>query len=188
MRCGPSAILRNWPVVLSLLVVACASTPHLPESRFGQEYFSSRNGQLQYRLPIGWLNATNDSSANNLIWLVRADFAATLAVQEVVIDAATRQEVKRGGLIRVAELTLALASGERGVVVVQQPALSTLGGKSVCMYEYLAGHPSDRVHIVLVDTGTMVYEVSALMASNVLEETVADVVSLQEAFVKSILW
>lgn len=119
---------------------------------------------------------------------MRADFAATLAVQEVVIDAATRQEVKRGGLIRVAELTLALASGERGVVVVQQPALSTLGGKSVCMYEYLAGHPSDRVHIVLVDTGTMVYEVSALMASNVLEETVADVVSLQEAFVKSILW
>jgi len=184
-----SVILRCWPLVVSLLIMACASTPRVFEPRFSQEYLSSRNEQLRYRLPIDWLNATNDApSANNLIWLVRGDFTATLAVREVIIDTETRQEVKRTGLKRVAELTLGLASGERGVSVVKQPTLSTMQGKSVCTYEYLTGHPSDRVHIVLVDTGKMVYEVSALMTSGVLEETAAEVVSLQEAFVQNILW
>ena len=183
-----SAILRYWPFVFSLLV-ACASTPHVFEPRFSQEYLSSRNEQLRYRLPIDWLNATNDApSANSLIWLVRGDFTATLAVREVVIDAETRQEVNRAGLKRVAELTLALASGERGVNVVKQPMLSSLRGTSVCTYEYLAGNPTDRIHIVLVDTGTRVYEVSVLMTSNVSEETVAEVISLQEAFVQKVLW
>jgi hypothetical protein len=138
---------------------------------------------------MDWLNATNDAlSANSLIWLVRGDFMATLAVREVVIDAETRQEVSRTGLKRVAELTLALASGERGVNVVKQPRLSSSRGTSICTYEYLAGHPTDRVHIVLVDTGKRVYEVSVLMTSNVSEETATEVISLQEAFVQNILW
>jgi hypothetical protein len=169
--------------------MACASTPRVFEPRFSQEYFSSRYEQLRYRLPVDWLNATSDApSANNLIWLVCCDFTATLAVREIVIDAETRQEVDRAGLKRVAELTLALASGEKGVDVVKQPRLSSLRGTSVCTYEYLAGHPTDRVHIILVDTGKRVYEVSALMTSNVSEETVAEVMSLQEAFVQNILW
>jgi len=189
MRRRPSAILRYGPFVFSLLMVACASTPRVFEPRFSQEYFSSRNEQLRYRLPIDWLNATNDApSSNSLIWLVRRDFTASLAVREVTIDAETRQEVNRTGLKCVAALTVALASGEMGVNVVKQPRLSSLQGIRVCMYEYLAGHPTNRIHIVLVDTGKRVYEVSALMTSNVSEETITEVISLQEAFVQNILW
>jgi hypothetical protein len=180
---------RYSPIVFSLLIVACGSTPRVFEPRLSQEYFSSRSEQLRYRLPIDWLNATNDApSANSLIWLVRHDFTATLAVREVVIDAETRQEVNREGLKRVAELTLALTSGERGVNVVKQPSLSSLQGTNVCTYEYLAGHPTDRIYIVLVDTGKRVYEVSALMTSDVSEETATEVISLQKAFVQNVLW
>jgi hypothetical protein len=186
---GSRTILGYWPSVLCLLLVACSSTPRVFEPRLSEEYFSSRNEQLRFRLPRDWLDATKDApSSNSLIWLVRRDFTATLAVREIVIDAETRQEVNRAGLKRIAELTLALASGDGGVKVVQQPTLSSLRGTRVCAYEYLAGHPTDRIHILLVDTGERVYEVSALMARNVSEGTVAEVVSLQESFVQNILW
>ena len=176
---------RYWPAVLSLLIMACASTSRV--SDFSQEYFASRNGLLRYKLPSGWLNATNDSlSSNNTIWLVRSDFAATLSVSEVVIDAETRREVQRTGLKRVAELTLALASGERGVSVVSPPHSASFGGRPACTYEYVTGHPNDRVHVVLIDTGTIVYEVRMLMTDKAgpTEEGIV----LQEAFVRNLVW
>ena len=182
-----STFLRYWPTVLSLLMMACASTSRVSEFRFNEEYFTSRNGLLRYRLPVGWLNASNDSlSSNAAVWLVRSDFAATLSVKEVVIDAETRREVQRTGLKRVAELTLALASGERGVSIVHPPQLSSLGRGTACTYEYMTGHPNDRVHVVLIDTGTIVYEVSLLMTEKA--GSTADVVALQEAFVRNLAW
>jgi hypothetical protein len=168
-------------------MMACASAPRVSEYRFSQEYFTSRNGLLRYKLPIGWLNATNDSlSSNNTIWLVRSDFAVTLSVKEVVIDAETRREVQRMGLKRIAELMLALASGERGVSVVNPPQLANVGRGAACTYEYMTGHPNDRVHVVLIDTGTVVYEMSMLMTEKA--SSTADVVLLQEAFVRNLSW
>ncbi|MEK9136083.1 MAG: hypothetical protein AAB393_03085 [Bacteroidota bacterium] len=181
--------LRFWSLLLSFVLAACTSVPRVSEYRFTEEYFSSRDSLLRYRLPLGWLNATSDSpSPNNIIWLVRSDFAVTLAVGEVVIDVETRREVNRTGLKRLAEVTLALASGDNGVNVVKPPALSSLRGTSVCTYEYLIGHPSDRIHVVLVDTGVRVYEVSALMTEKVNEDGVANIIAMQEAFVQNVLW
>ena len=184
-----STLLCYWPVVFSLLMMACASAPHVFQPSLSQEYFTSRNGQLRYRLPVGWLNATDEApSSHNIIWLVRSDFAATLSVREVVIDAETRLDVNRSGLRRVAELTLALVSGEKGVSITKQPMASILQGTKVCMYEYVTGHSGDRIHVVLVDTGNNVYEVNGLITSVLGEEMAAAVVSLQEAFVQNLLW
>jgi hypothetical protein len=185
----PRALPSCLSLLASLFIVACASTPHAFESRFTQEFFSSRDGKLRYRAPIGWLDATHDApSSNSLIWLVRSDYAATLGVREVVIDAETRREVNRTDLGRVAELTLALASGEKGLTIVMQPVVSTLRGTKVCTYEYATGHPGDLVRIVLVDAGDEVYEVSMLMTSRVDEKRIPEAASLQEAFVQNVLW
>jgi len=180
-----STLLRYWPAVLSLLIMACASTSRVPD--FSKEYYTSRNGQLRYKLPIGWLNATNDSlSSSAVVWLVRNDFAATLSVKEVVIDAETRHEVQRTGLKRVAELTLALASGERGGSVVDPPQMTSLGGRTACAYEYMTSHPNDRIRVILIDTGSTVYDVSLLMTESAGSKT--DGTALQEAFVRTLVW
>ena len=189
MKRRSSTLFRYWPLVVSLLMMACASTPHVVQPSFSQEYFTSRNGQLRYRLPVGWLNATDEApSSSNVIWLVRSDFAVTLSVREVTIDAETRLDVDRAGLGRVAELTLALASGEKGVSITKQPTASTLHSTKVCMYEYVTGHSGDRIHIVLFDTGNKVYEVSGLITGALEEEKAAEVVSVQEAFVQNLQW
>ena len=168
-------------------MMACASAPHISEFRFTQEYRTSRNGRLHYKLPADWLNATNDSlSSHSTIWLVRNDFAATLSVKEVIIDVETRHELQQTGLKRIAELMLALVSGERGVSVVNSPQLVSLGNTTGCTYEYMTGHPSDRVHVVLIDTGTNAYEVSMVMTEKA--GSTADLVALQEAFVRSLAW
>lgn len=186
--CFPS-IIRCWSIVLSLFVMACASTPRVSESLFNKEHLTSRNGMLRYRLPTGWLNVTNDSiPSSSEIWVVRNDFAATLSVREVVIDAGTRSETRRAGMNRVAELMLALVSGEGGITVVTPPAESSLNGRRVSTYEYTSDGPGDRVHIILMDTGTKVYEVRMLMTKRIPMSASSESIALQEMFVQNLVW
>jgi hypothetical protein len=169
--------------------MACASTPHALVSRFSEEYFSARSGSLRYRLPDGWLNSTNDApSPDVLIWLVRADFAAMLSVREVMIDEETRSEITRSGLERLGDLTLSLPSSSKGISVVQRPTLSTVAGLKACRYDYAETGSGDRVHIMLMDTGKKVYEVSTRMTSKVSEEATKEIVLLAAAFAEKVLW
>ena len=170
--------------------MACASTPRVFESRFTQEYFPSSDGTFRFKLPAGWINATTDSpSVNTVVWLVRSDFAAMLVVREVVIDSVTRWDIRKSGLGRLGDLMLALARSESGASIVKQPQRSSVaGGIDGCTYEYIAGHPGDRVHVVLVSTGSRVYEVSSRMKESMDEEASDGIISLQEAFVRNVLW
>lgn len=189
MTHNPGTGVCYWVCILSLLLAGCGSSPRTTVSRFGREYLPAKDGQLHYRLPEGWLNATNDSpSPDNIVWLVRGDFAATMSVTELNIDAETRLELKRKGLSRLAELTLALESGERGISVTQKPRAIPSHNTNVCMYEYVTGHPTNRVRVLLVDTGLRVYEVRALMTETIRGEETNAVASMQDAFVENLKW
>ena len=180
---------RYWSFAFSLFMVACASTPRLFEFRFSREVLTSRDGRLQYRLPEGWINATTDSpSADNLIWLVRSDYAAMLVVREVMVDGITRKQISSTGLSRLGELLVSLESSEQGASMVKQPTPSTIDGLSACTYEYIAGNPGDRVHVVLVDTGKKVYEVSTRITETKSREMLGETISLQEAFLLTVVW
>ncbi len=180
---------RSWPLALLLFLNACASTPRIVDSRFGTEVFSSRDGQLRYRLPVGWIDATADApSADNLVWLVRDDYAAMLVLRQVTIDEATRRQISATGLGSLGDLLLSLSSSESGATIVKKPECSNLNGFSACTYEYVAGHPGDRVHIVLVDTGNRVFEVSTRAAASIPEESSQEIIGLQEAFVRNSEW
>jgi hypothetical protein len=180
---------RYWVFILSLLLAGCVSSPRTTVSRLGREYLPAKDGQLHYRLPEGWLNATNDSpSPDNIVWLVRGDFAATMSVTEVNIDQETRLELTRRGLSRLAELTLALESGERGISVTQNPRVIPSHNTNVCLYEYVTGHPTNKVRVLLVDTGSTVYEVRVLMTENIKGEETNEVASMQDAFVQNLKW
>lgn len=189
MQPHSSTELRCWPIALSLFMIACASGPHVSVSHFSQEYSTSRSGGLRYRLPDGWLNSSDDApSPNVLIWLVRADFAAMLSVREVMIDEETRSEITRSGLERLGDLTLSLSSSGSGISIVQRPTLSAIGGLKACSYDYAEAGSKDRVHIILMDTGNRVYEVSTRMTSRISEEATKEVVLLAGAFVEKVLW
>ena len=169
--------------------MACASTPRVFEAQFTQDYFLSKDGTLRFRLPAGWINATTDlPSGNTLIWLVRSDFASMLVVKEVTIDSVTRTDINTSGLGRLGELMLGLARSENGVRIVKPPQPLVGGGIMASTYEYVAGHPGDRVHVVLVNTGRKVYEVSTRIKDVISAEASEGIISLQEAFVQKMLW
>lgn len=173
-----------WFVVLPALIVGCSTAPPLSRSHFGTEYFPSRNSELRFRIPEGWLNATNDSSsATAIIWLIRNDYEATISVRDVGIDGETRREITRSGLKRIADLTLALVANERGVSVTDLPRTEVLGSETTCRYSYTTGGSNDRVRVILLDTGSKVYEVSLLQTGKS-----GDSVEIQNAFVQNLRW
>jgi len=191
-NCSATSVrcVTSWyPVVISLVMVACASTPRVVEFRFSQESFLSRDGSLRFQLPAGWTNATADSpTADNLIWLVKNDDAASLTVRRVTIDETTRKEIHAAGLERLGELLLSLESSERGASVVKRPTFLPLDGIGACRYEYMTGETGDHVCVVLADAGSGVYEVSMRTSGQGHETILREITSLQEAFVKRMVW
>ena len=182
-------ILNCWLVALFLLMAACASTPPASLFRFEPNLLESRNGRLRFKIPEGWLNATNDSAtAASIIWLVRSDYAATLSVREVGVDTETRREIERSGLVRLADLTLALASSEQGVTVLHQPELASVHGNNICRYAYVAGNSSDRVQVVLLDTGSKVYEIKILETKKMQRDSRENTWDFPKAFVQNLEW
>jgi hypothetical protein len=119
---------------------------------------------------------------------VRADFGATLAVKEVVLDEATWQEVRRHGLRRVAELSLALASTEKGIDVLHAPGEGRVGKTPVCSYAYATERGADRVRVVVLDTGTNLFEITVLMTHGVTDVAAEAMAGVQDAFVEQLRW
>jgi hypothetical protein len=176
------------------LILACAGTRRLPEIRFGEEYLTARNGQLHYKLPLGWLNAAEEApSSSDIIWLVRNDLAATLSVRELVIDSATRQEIdhsnrqaEKSGLQKVAELTSSLASRGEGATMIKPPEPITVNDTEGCVYEYMAGNSPDKVRVVLYDTGTKLYEIRMVATGSIGPDTASTLAALQKEFVRNL--
>jgi hypothetical protein len=96
--------------------------------------------------------------------------------------------VKRRGLKRIAEVTLALISGVGGVRVLGSPEVSASPGGETCTYEFIEGKSRDRTHVMLLDTHTRVYEVSLLMTKSIPDGSIASVVSTQQSFVENLAW
>ena len=189
LKCSTGTIRAFELICSSLLLVACSTAPRISESHLSREVFTSSDGQLHYRIPVGWINATNDSSSvTNIIWLVRSDFTSTLSVREVSLDSETRREVNRLGLNRVADLTLALASSVSGARIVQQPEPASLNGNKAFRYAYIAGNSSDVVHVIVFDTGRNVYSVSLLVSTKMGQGSVQDAVAMETAFVQELTW
>jgi len=182
-------LLRCWPLTATIILSACGTTRPSRDALFVQKVMSSRDSTLHYQLPVNWVDATADAPASdNLIWLIRPDFTAMLTVREVRIDDVTRREIAARGLERLGDLLLSLASSESGVQVSEKPAREEVKGMPACSYAYIAGHPRDYVHVILVDSGRKIYEVS-VRTTGVQAERISDgVVALQKAFVERMRW
>jgi hypothetical protein len=159
--------LRTFLVPCAVLVMAllpgCATTSRVPVDILQPSYSVSRDGRLQYRVPVGWFDATADSQAvGHAVWLMRSDYGATIAVDEVLLDAAARDAVRAEGLLELASLVVSLSAGDRGAVLIAPPVETTLDSRTVCQYTMMVSETRDTLRVTLVDTGTRTYAVTAL--------------------------
>lgn len=173
-------------LTFGLLFVSCASAPYAVDHPLAAEYHSSSDNVLQYRIPIGWFDARGeDSPSHAVIWLVRNDYAATISVTEVALDARAASGVRDNDLMRLAELTMLLTATEQNGVVRTSPRAFTLRGREFCAYEVASGE-GDTSRVVLLRAGSRWYEMTALVSSAARDSR--DVFSVQQSLLNALRW
>jgi len=181
---NPSLLL---PLILaSLLWPGCGAPPPSP-ARLSASYSIARDGYLHYRLPTGWFDVTADSQAHgNAIWLLRSDYAATITVNEIQLDASARNEISRAGLSTLARLTMFLSTRDKGALLQRPPEEFEVGGRPCCSYELLLPSSGDILRTILLDAGEKVYAVVALRGTGAKDG--AELEAVQLAFVGGLKW
>jgi hypothetical protein len=137
---------------------------------------------------VGWFDATADSqSASHAILIIRNDYGATIAVDEVRLDDAAREHLHQGSVMEAAQVLMSLSTWDRGTVLVQGPRLLTLAGKEVCRYTMSATAARDQIEVTVLDTGGKMYSVSVLLSGKA-ENRAGVFEQLQDDFVGSLRW
>lgn len=187
MRHRPSRELSVVMLLVSLFS-GCASTSRISPAVLNTPYCVSRDGGLQYRLPVGWFDASADSQAiGHAIWLMRADYGATIVVDEVSLDHGAREEIAGEKLLQLAQLLISLTAGDRGAVLIEAPALAPLNGTMTCRYALLASEGRDTLQVTLLDTGTRVYTLTALRSKQERGQG-ASLAVVMERFIAALRW
>lgn len=181
-----AAALGGILLAAALTLTGCGVQPPSPPA-LSPVYNTSRDGYLYYRLPSGWFDVTADSQAHgNAIWLLRNDYAATITVNEIQIDASAREEIARNGMIPLAQLTMSLSERERKAVLQRFPEEFVMKGQRCCLYELAMPSTGDLLRVVLLSAGKRVYAVAALTEGKASGE--GDVAVVQMKFVEELRW
>jgi hypothetical protein len=148
-----------------VLLAGCASAPRTSSPLFHPPYVASRDGGFEYRLPVGWFDASADSQATgHAALLIRNDYGATIAVDEVSLDAAARRQIRQGDVQAVAELLVSLTAWDHGMVLAEPPRVRSMNGLPVARYTMVSTKTQDTLQVSVVHTGSRVYAVSALLS------------------------
>lgn len=118
---------------------------------------------------------------------MRSDYGATIAVDEVSLDAGAREAIRDGGLLELAPLVISLTAGDRGAVLIVPPVDVTLNSKTVCQYTMLVSETRDTLRVTLVDTGRHVYAVTALRSEK-REGQSPSLTAVADDFVAALRW
>jgi hypothetical protein len=160
-----------------------ASAPTLSAS-----YITSKDSGFSYRIPSGWFDASADSQARgHAALLVRNDYRATIAIDEVRLDAAARLELRRNGLVLVAQLLLSLTSWEQNAVLAIAPHLLRVGDRNACRYRTISGNGGDMADVTLVEGREKLYTVRILMSGKSAQDEKA-LQLVQEHFLGTVRW
>jgi hypothetical protein len=188
MRSAPRRVLPFlgfFPLLClsALLGAGCAGAP--PASLSSLPAVLSRDGALRYRIPSGWFDASADSVAIP-VFLVRGDYAGSIAVKELHVDAAARRDLARSGMLQIARLAAALETGSGRGVIAHTPESIRVNGKEGAAYDLEFG-AGEKVRTVLVDTGVRVYSVAAHV-NGTAAETAGEIFAAQQAFLEALAW
>ncbi len=182
---------RSVPLLLAgiaLFLAGCAPTREASAPGRSASSVLSRDGGFSYRIPPGWFDASADSQARgHTTLLIRNDYAATIAVDEVRLDGAARSELRQNGLIPVAQLLLSLSSWDRDAILTMAPRLVSLDDRQACRYGLASPNGEDVVEVTLVESGDRLYTVRVLVSGKRggAEEVLRTV---QEEFLGTVRW
>ena len=175
------------PACASLYVVlflgGCATPGPAAASAPAPPYLLSRDGEIRYRLPAGWFEATPDTPvADRSVWLVRDDYAGSLLVRHVRIRAVERSDLEEEGLLRVAKLTAALETSTRPGVLVRGPERYHVNGREAVTYDVEYSGSGDRTRTVLLMADGRLYALTALVNGTAPPEAVKEIFGVLQAF------
>lgn len=172
--------------LLAGFLLGCSTGSSPP---FHAPYFTARDGGFSYRIPAGWYDASADSqSAGHAVWLLRDDYGATIAVNELYVDSAARSVLRDDGMSQLATLSMMLAAAGNPYTLEQAPQTSRINGKVSCTYQLTTSPGNDALRVVLVDTGRKVYMVTALVPGETMGAVRNHVFDVQEEFLNTVRW
>ena len=175
--------------LIVLLISGCSTAPPLNSGSLHPYLFTSRDGMLRYRLPAGWFDATADSLAEgHLIWLLRSDYAASITVDEICLDAQARRQLGKANLLQLAQLTMPLVAGGKSAVVQLAPELRAINGREFCSYELVMPASGKKLRTILFDTGVKACAITILYEGTERTGTTQDIAVVQDGFVTSLRW
>jgi hypothetical protein len=159
--------LNTISIVSVLFLAGCASVPYESNYPMTEEIVKSLNDDVQLKVPKGWFATADESNAPNLlVWLVREDYGATMAISEIKADETTRKQLERKGLEALAAISFALkaerAKGKAELVVKAKEF--KLNGRKFCSYEYSTDGRKTVIRVVVFDTGKHLYDFAVVPA------------------------
>jgi hypothetical protein len=176
-------------VLFGLVVAGCGSPPYATDYPLQTPYLTAKDGLLRYRIPFGWFDASNGAvGPKTILWILRDDYTASISVNTLAFDADARRGVKGPALFDLARVTMQLTSSAKPTIVLRPPSMAKVDGKEFCWYEYVALPAMDTVRVALLDSGTNVYEITALVAQGGPRATSSEVFSVQSSFLKNLRW
>lgn len=127
-------------------------------------------------------------STQNLVWLVRGDYSATMAVREIALDDEARRRLDDDGTHTVAELSLGLAGGDPAVSVLTPLERVAGPGDDGYAFEEVNTTTGDTTRVEIVGAGGRVFEVQALLLGGGKGAPRESVFAVQRRFVEAFRW
>ena len=159
------------------------------ELRAGPEFLST-DGLLRYRGLPGWFRADADSTnGHHAIWLVRNDYAASLVVERLHLDAAAMREVQRNGLQPLVAILVPLVAGQNAAILRGNPEPLRIGEGKAWLCEFMTGSDGETLRVTILDAGGTVYAVRLLTsATGAIAARRSDLVRDEKIFLSGLRW
>jgi hypothetical protein len=119
------------------------------------------------------------------VLLIRNDYGATIAVDELRLDEAARSELRQNGLLPAAQLLLSLTLWEQHAVLSTAPHIVDLGDRQGCRYTMVSGNERDMLDVTVVEAGGRLFAVTVLVSG---KRMAGDVQSVREVFLGAVRW
>ncbi len=152
-------------LLLAVFLAGCAGLRYPADKLLMSETALSSSGEIGIRVPMGWFNSTDTKAAPGIIiWLVKKDYSASLALTEIHIDEIGMKQIKTDGLHAIAEISMSV----KKEIAQQEPLLVgnyedfSIGDQHFCAYEYTTDHGYSKERVVVFSHGKKWYELAAV--------------------------
>jgi hypothetical protein len=168
-------------------LAGCAGGSFTGEVPLHEEAVGSPRIPFTYRVPLGWFDMSPGAdTTQNLVWLVRGDYSATMAVREISLDDEARRRLDDDGMRPVAELSLGLAGADPAISVLTP--LERVTGAGGYAFEEVNTATGDTTRVEILGVAGRVFEVQALLLGGGKGAPRESVFTVQRGFVDAFRW